>query len=149
MDFSESLDVTRSTFSIFMEKFGKFCNVRYLTLNSMLPDLNCCIEDLGIALSTNNKLEVLEMRNNKIKAGPYSTFWLTMCGNNYLKKIIVSKTDLNDKVIANLVDFMQEETTCITELDLSRNQITDVGLKIFAKGLIGNTTLTKLNLEFN
>ena len=149
MDFSECVDVSRSTFAIFMEHFDKYCNVRYLTLDNMLPDLSTCIEELGLAFSSNKKCEVLSMRNNKIKSGPYGAFWLSMCGNHYLKKINVSKTDINDKVLASLLEFLQEETTAVTELDISKNQITDVGLKTFALGLANNEILSKLNMEGN
>jgi hypothetical protein len=56
MNFSECIDDSRSTFEQFMGKFDIFCNVRSLTLDSMVPDLSNCIEDLGKALGENTKL---------------------------------------------------------------------------------------------
>lgn len=115
----------------------------------MVPDLSNCIVELGEALKVNKKLGELSMRNNKIKAGVYGTFFLTLCGNKSLKKLNVSKTDLNDKVVQSLVEFMQEGTTRINDLDLSRNLISDTGLKMLANGFHDNKSLVRLNLEMN
>ena len=65
----------------------------------MSPDMSSAMDALGTALGENRKIEELNMRNNKIKAGPYNNFWLDMCGNANLKRINLSKSELGDKVI--------------------------------------------------
>jgi len=68
------------------------------------------------------------MRENKLKWNPYSSFWENMKGNKSLQKINVSKTDLTDRVLEKLCYFLVEPGTKLVDLDLSRNQITDVAL---------------------
>ena len=132
-----------------MGKFDHFCNVRNLTLDNMVPDLSNCMEELGKALSVNKKMVTLYMRNNKIKQTSYGLFWLAMCGNQSLKKMSVSKTDLNDKVVEKLQEFLKDENTQVNELDLSKNSISDQGMKSLTAGLTVNKSITKLNLESN
>ena len=67
MDFSECIDDNRSQLQHFFCKFDKNSNVRYLTLDAIIPDLNNSIEVLGEALGSNVKMEVLNMSNNRIK----------------------------------------------------------------------------------
>lgn len=62
-------------FVCFLRKIDQFCNLRYLTIDSMQPDLSVGAEALGEALATNNKLEVLIMRENKIKWNSFANFW--------------------------------------------------------------------------
>jgi hypothetical protein len=50
MDFSECIDDSKQSFSIFLSKFGATCTVRYLTMDGMLPDMSNCIEEFGEAL---------------------------------------------------------------------------------------------------
>jgi hypothetical protein len=149
MDFSECIDDSKQEFSMFLCKFGQLCTVRYLTLDDMKPDMTNCIEDFGEAMGRNKKLEVLSMQNNKIKSLEYTRFWINMCGNSYLKKLNVSKTELNDKVCFALSDFLRDEHCRVRELDISKNQITDIGLKSIAIGLMGNNSVKNLNLEGN
>ena len=56
MDFSECIDDNNNNFSIFLAKLDSFSNVRTLSLDGMLHNMNNCIEPLGEALSTNEKL---------------------------------------------------------------------------------------------
>jgi len=53
-------------------------------LDNIQSDINGSIEILGEALGSNTKLEVLIMRENKLKWIPYSNFWLNMKKNNHL-----------------------------------------------------------------
>jgi len=53
-------------------------------LDNILPDLGNSIEILGEALSQNTKLEVLIMRENKLKWVPYSNFWFKMKNNTHI-----------------------------------------------------------------
>ena len=71
MDFSECIDDNRNNFQTFFHKFDGNCNVRFLTLDNMTPDLSNCIEALGIALGKNKIIEVLNMRSNRIKIVQY------------------------------------------------------------------------------
>jgi len=90
-------------FEFFMQKFDNFCNIRFLTMESMQPDLSTSIEVLGEALALNTKLECLILRDNKIKWIPYSNFWQYLIPNKTLRKINVAKTELTDKVLTKLV----------------------------------------------
>lgn len=58
-------------FDFFLSKFDQFCHIRYLTMENMQPDFSPNIETLGEALADNKKLEVLVLRDNKIKWVPY------------------------------------------------------------------------------
>lgn len=50
---------------------NSFCNIRYLTMEKMQPDLSNNIETLGESLADNTKLEVLILRDNRIKWNHY------------------------------------------------------------------------------
>jgi hypothetical protein len=45
---------------------------------------------------------------------------------------------MNDKIVTSLADFLRTESCGVIELDLSKNQITDLGLKSLSFGLTGN-----------
>ena len=77
----------------------KYSNIRNLILDNVQPDLCAALEVLGEAISQNTKLEVLIMRENKLKWQNYCGFWDNMRGNTSLLKINVSKTDLSDKIL--------------------------------------------------
>ncbi len=87
----------------------------------MLPDMSPSLEILSEALSENTKLEVLIMRENKLKWVPYCSFWENLRPNTTLKKINVSKTDLSDRVLEKLCCLLENPSIILIELDLSRN----------------------------
>jgi len=68
------------------------------------------------------------MRENRLKWIPYAAFWENIKNNTTLKKINVSKTDLNDRVIEPLCNMLCNPAVTLIDLDLSRNLITDGGL---------------------
>jgi hypothetical protein len=79
----------------------------------------------------------------------YAAFWENLKGNTSLLKISLSKTDLSDRVLEKFVDYLQTPDIRLVDLDLSRNQITDVGLQNLCEGLAKNTTVKYLNLSQN
>jgi hypothetical protein len=87
----------------------------------MLPDMSPSLEILSEALSENTKLEVLIMRENKLKWVPYCTFWENLRPNTTLKKINVNKTDLSDRVLEKLCFLLENPNLSLVELDLGRN----------------------------
>ena len=48
-------------------KFDQFCNIRTLIAQNLSADFNYIIEIFGEALNTNNKMEGLCMKDNKLK----------------------------------------------------------------------------------
>ena len=105
-------------------------------MDSIQPDLSNSIEILGEALSENTKIEVLIMRENKLKWFPYSSFWDNIKGNSSLQKINVSKTELSDRVLEKMCQYLLNPDLKLVDLDLSRNQITDVGLQNLSEALL-------------
>lgn len=83
---------------------------------------------MGETFSENQRLEVLIMRENKLKWVPYANFWENIQNNTSLLKINVSKTDLSDRVLEKLCLYLQNPNVKLMDLDLSRNSITDLGL---------------------
>lgn len=71
LDLSECKTEDPANFDYFFEKMNSFCNIRYLTLEKMQPDLSHNIETLGESLADNTKLEVLILRDNRIKWNHY------------------------------------------------------------------------------
>ena len=61
-------------------------------------DFNYFAENFGSALGQNNKLEGLSLKENKLKQSEYCSFWSLMTPNRSLKKINVTKTEINDRV---------------------------------------------------
>ena len=86
------------------------------------------LEILGEALNDNVKLEVLIMRENKLKWIPYSSFWENMKNNTSLMKINLSKTDLSDRVMEKMCVYLSNPAIKLVDIDLSRNAITDLGV---------------------
>ena len=107
VDFTESIDDSRSHFMQFFSKFDQHSKVRYLTLDSLLPDLSNSIESLGKALGENRIIETLHLGNNRIRANAYCNFWVSLKTNTSLRKINVSKTDLGDKVSEKLAEYLE------------------------------------------
>jgi hypothetical protein len=107
MDFSECIDENRTNFSFFFNKFDNLSNVRYLTIDSLMPDISNAVESLGEVLKTNKKLEFLSMSTNRIGNTRYSNFLTSLCHNISLKKLNLHKTDLNDKVSEMLAEYIQ------------------------------------------
>jgi Ran GTPase-activating protein (RanGAP) involved in mRNA processing and transport len=149
LDLSDNTDDQRENFAVFMQKFDQYCTVKYLTMDNMQPDMNNCIDVLGAALGRNTTIEVLNLRSNTIKHAAYAKFWEKMASNTSVKKISVEKTGLADKTMDKLVDYILSPNLKLIELDLSKNLITDVGVRTLCMGMMRNTTILTLNLEGN
>lgn len=112
----------------------------------MFPDLSASLEVLGEALSTNTQVECLIMRENRLKWIPYAAFFESLKINTSLKKINISKTELNDRVLEPLCSLLCNPDVVLVDLDLSRNLISDVGLTALGTALLNNKTIKYLNL---
>ena len=58
-------------YPIFLQKFNELCNIRCLILEGLLPDPQEAVTELGLSLASNSRLEVLVLKENKIKWGVY------------------------------------------------------------------------------
>jgi Ran GTPase-activating protein (RanGAP) involved in mRNA processing and transport len=141
-DYAENLE-------LFLQKIDQFSTIRYLVLDNMQPDLSVSLEVLGEALAQNTKLEVLIMRENRMKWIPYAAFWENIKPNTSLKKINVSKTEINDRVLEPLCSLLCNPAITLVDLDLSRNLISDVGLATLGTALSNNKSIKFLNLAQN
>lgn len=74
----------------------------------MKPDISPSLETIAYALAENTKLEVLILKENKIKYPQYQTFWTVLMPNNVLQKINLHKTDLNDRVIDKMCKYLEQ-----------------------------------------
>jgi len=81
LDLSNAKVDSSECLEFFLQKLDKYSNIRYLIIDNILPDLSNSLEILGEALSENTKLEVLIMRENKLKWVPYASFWDNIKGN--------------------------------------------------------------------
>ena len=91
-------------------------------------DFNYFAEFFGEALATNTKLEGLSLRDNKLKPTQYCVFWSLLNDNRSLRKIDITKTEVTDKVCAKLSEYLAQKDLRLTDLNLSRNQISSEGL---------------------
>ena len=71
-------------------------------MEGLQPDPSRVVEDLGDTLAKNNRLEVLIMKENKIKWTSYQKFWSSMIPNKTIQKLNLNKTDLSDRVIEKM-----------------------------------------------
>jgi Ran GTPase-activating protein (RanGAP) involved in mRNA processing and transport len=133
----------------FFIKMNKVSELKYLVMDNIQPDLNPSLELLGEALAENTKLEILIMRENKIKISTYCNFWDNLKPNSALLKINVSKTELSDKILEHLCGYLQSGACSLIDLDVSRNNITDAGLSLLAVAMVGLRSLKYLNLGLN
>lgn len=60
------------------------------------------METIGESLADNNKLEVLILRDNRIKWSSYQNFFVGMMPNRTLQKLNLCKTELIDRVVEKL-----------------------------------------------
>lgn len=123
--------------------------MRYLTLEKMQPDLSSNIETIGEALAENARLEVLILRENRIKWVPYQNFFAALLPNRSLLKINLQKTDLSDRVVEKLCKYLEQEDIALADLDISKNQVSDAGLKNLSAALHTNRSLMYLNASSN
>jgi Ran GTPase-activating protein (RanGAP) involved in mRNA processing and transport len=89
------------------------------------------------------------MRENKIKASHYNEFWVNFTPNQHLQKMVLAKTELTDKVVERLGTFLEQPKCGLIDLDISKNGITDFGLKNLIASLKINHSLKFLNLSGN
>jgi len=61
----------------------------------------------------------------------------------------LQKTDLSDRVVEKMGKYLEQPGIALVDLDISKNQITDAGLKTLSASLKLNTTLKFLNLSGN
>lgn len=87
LDLSECRTEDSSHFEYFVEKLNQFCNLRFLTMERMQPDLSMNIETMGEALAENTKLEVLILRDNRIKWVNYQNFFINLIPNHTIQKM--------------------------------------------------------------
>ena len=73
----------------------------------MQPDLSHNIETIGEALAENNKLEVLVIRDNKLKWTNYQNFLGNLLPNRHIQKLNLQKTELTDRVIEKLAIYLE------------------------------------------
>ena len=78
LDISHCKADDQESFEFFLQKLDQFCNIRYLTIENLQPDISQSIEVIGEALSENIKLEALVLRENKIKWMNYAAFWTSI-----------------------------------------------------------------------
>lgn len=149
LDLSECKTEDATNFDYFVEKMNSFCNIRYLTMEKMQPDLSNNIETLGESLADNTKLEVLILRDNRIKWNHYQAFWTSVMPNRTLQKLNLQKTDMTDRVVEKLTKYIEQEDIQLADLDLSKNAITDAGIKLIATALIKNRSIMYLNMGQN
>lgn len=67
LDLSQCRTDSFENFEFFFQKLDAFCNIRYLTIENMQPDLSPCLEVIAESLAENLKVEVLIMRENRLK----------------------------------------------------------------------------------
>lgn len=121
LDLSNAKVESGECLEFFLQKLDKYSNIRYLVMDGIQPDLSSSLEILGEAIAENTKIEVLIMRENKLKWVPYAAFWENMRKNTSLQKINVSKTDLSDRVLEKLSIFLVNPSLRLVDLDISRN----------------------------
>ena len=68
-------------YSTFLQKFNELCNIRCLILEGLLPDPQEAVTELGLSLASNSRLEVLVLKENKIKWAIYQEFWVSIMPN--------------------------------------------------------------------
>ena len=69
--------------------------------------------------------------------------------NKTIQKINLYKTDLSDRVVEKMVKYLEQLDIGLVDLDLSKNAITDIGLKNLANSLKINRSIKYLNLRAN
>ena len=55
--------------------------------------------------------------------------------NKVIQKINLHKTDLSDRVINSMVQYLEQHDINLIDLDLSRNLISDEGIKVLSNAL--------------
>ena len=81
---------------------------------------------------------MLILRDNKIKWVNYQNFFTNLMPNRTIQKLNLCKTDLSDRVVERLAQYLEQPGLALADLDLSKNNITDAGLKILASALLNN-----------
>ena len=72
-----------------------------------------------------------------------------MMPNRTIQKLNLCKTDLSDRVVERLAAYLEQTGLALADLDLSKNNITDAGLKILSASLKENTSLQFFNMAQN
>ena len=73
----------------------------------MQPDLTENMDAIGFSLAENTKLEVLILRENKIKWPNYQSFFTNMMPNRTIQKLNLQKTDMSDRVCERVSGYLE------------------------------------------
>jgi len=149
LDISHCFSDNPENFEFFFQKFDQFCHIRNLTIEDLKPDISSSLESIGDAIGENVKLEALVLKDNKIKWVPYQNFWESMLTNKTLLKINLSKTDMSDRVVEKMCEYICQEDITLVDLDISKNHVSDAGLSILSRALKTNKSIRFLNMSNN
>ena len=148
-DISHCYSADPENFEFFFQKLDQFCHIKYLTIEDLKPDISSSLESIGDALGDNIKLEVLVLKENRIKWIPYQNFWESMLPNRTIQKINLQKTDMSDRVVEKMCEYLCQPEITLVDLDVSKNHISDAGLILLARALKLNKSIKFLNLSAN
>ncbi|CAF1561948.1 unnamed protein product [Didymodactylos carnosus] len=125
----------------------KQCTALWLAQNEITPNGASIIAD---ALQDNTTLETLELSGNRLSdKGIHSLTQILAVNNSTLKKLYFGSNGITDRGALYIAQFLRNNRA-LTRLDLSFNEIGDIGVQRLARVLAHfNTTLIQLNLSWN
>ncbi|XP_071209868.1 NLR family CARD domain-containing protein 3-like isoform X2 [Salvelinus alpinus] len=104
-----------------------------LSVNALLD-----LKPLSVGLrSPNCRLESLNLSHiNLCRSGPELLKAVLMGPHNHLLVLRLTGCDLKDDICETIVSALQSAGSCLTELDLSYNKLTDTGVERISTGLM-------------
>lgn len=104
--------------------------------------------DLADCLSSNDKLQNLDLSSNKFGTSGATRIFRSLRSNACLKALNLSANEIGSGCGVDL-GLALDANSCLEELDLSRNLLTKKSTGPIGKGLESNTALESLNLAYN
>ena len=127
--------------------FDCFLKINELTLSNCSFDTpHLMVPIISVYLKNNSTLNILSLPNNQITDNEIATLSEAIAVNTTLKRLDLSHNLISDVwVLANSL----KNNKSLQELNLSGNNIDNIGATTFAKTIQGNTTLLELNISKN
>ncbi len=105
------------------------------------------IKVLAKALRTNKTLLKLHLSNTGLNCCDLILLGNMLCKNNTLKRLILSKNDIQDPGLAHLISVLTLHNSTLSHLDLSKNGFTQEMFSALGLFLETNTSITRLILN--
>ncbi|XP_050950427.1 NACHT, LRR and PYD domains-containing protein 3 [Labeo rohita] len=122
------------------------CKLEILKLSKCVLTKESCSALASVLSSDSSSLKQLDLSNNNLQDAGVKILSDGLKENCKLEVLSLSKCNLTEESCSALASVLSADSTSVKDLDLSKNNLQDSGVKILSDGLKENCKLEKLML---